>query len=105
MIEILNESNFGSKVLESTGKILVELFATWCPHCRRMTPIIEQFASDEAGEVKTYQVNVDESPKLANKYAPHGFPSFVLFENGRIVDDRTGEQTLTTLETMAAQPA
>lgn len=105
MIEILNESNFDSKVRGGKGIVLVEFFATWCPHCQRMMPIIERFADDESGRVTTYQVDVDQSPHLANEYAPNGFPTFVLFEDGRIVDDRTGEQTLSTLEAMAAQPA
>ncbi|WP_418133436.1 thioredoxin family protein [Adlercreutzia sp.] len=33
MIEILNEGNFDEKVLQSSGNVLVEFFATWCPHC------------------------------------------------------------------------
>mgnify|MGYP000785344423 FL=1 len=42
MIEILNEGNFDEKVLQSSGNVLVEFFATWCPHCQRMMPIIKK---------------------------------------------------------------
>ena len=42
MIEILNEGSFDEKVLQSSGNVLVEFFATWCPHCQRMMPIIKQ---------------------------------------------------------------
>lgn len=31
MQEVLNSTDFGSKVLESEGRVLVEFFATWCP--------------------------------------------------------------------------
>ena len=51
MIEILNEGNFDEKVLQSSGNVLVEFFATWCPHCQRMMPIINgQLAETLVGE-------------------------------------------------------
>lgn len=105
MIEILSESNFDEKVLQSPGPILVEFFATWCPHCQRMMPVIQQLAADEAGVVTVYQVDIDQSPNLVNEYAPHGFPTFVVFENGRIIAEHTGEQLLDTLEAMVPKAA
>ena len=31
------------KELISANKVvLVEFFATWCPHCRKMMPVVEQ---------------------------------------------------------------
>lgn len=102
MIEILNQLNFGKNVLEAPGKIMVEFFATWCPHCQRMMPIVEDLASREAGNATVYQVDVDKSPELANEYAPDGFPTFVLFENGAVTKSLTGEQTEAQLIEMLA---
>lgn len=102
MIEILNEGNFPEKVLQSDGKVLVEFFATWCPHCQRMMPIIEEVAEKLAGEAVVYQVDIDQSPDLAQKYAPNGFPTFVLFENGRQAESLTGEQSEERLLEMAS---
>ena len=76
MIEILNEGNFDEKVLQSSGNVLVEFFATWCPHCQRMMPIISDVAERVQGQAVVYQVDVDKSPDLAQTYAPNGFPSF-----------------------------
>ena len=78
MIEILNEGNFDEKVLQSSGNVLVEFFATWCPHCQRMMPIINEVADRVQGQAVVYQVDVDKSPDLAQTYAPNGFPSFAL---------------------------
>ena len=88
MIEILNEGNFDEKVLKSSGNVLVEFFATWCPHCQRMMPIINEVADRVQGQAVVYQ-----SPDLAKTYAPNGFPSFVLFVNGQLVETLVGEQT------------
>ena len=56
MIEILNEGNFDEKVLQSSGNVLVEFFATWCPHCQRMMPIINEVADRVQGQAVVYQV-------------------------------------------------
>ncbi len=98
MIEIINEENFESKVLDASGSILVEFFATWCPHCERMQPIVDKLAQLEQGNATVYRVDIDQSPSLASKYAPQGFPTFVVFEDGRIVNESTGETTIEKLE-------
>lgn len=93
MIEILNEGNFDEKVLKSSGNVLVEFFATWCPHCQRMMPIINDVADRVQGQAVVYQVDVDQSPDLAKTYAPNGFPTFALFVNGQLAETLVGEQT------------
>ncbi len=93
MQEVLNDTDFDSKVLESSGKVLVEFFATWCPHCQRMQPILDDVAAKVAGTCAVYQVDVDKSPDLASEYAPNGFPTYTLFVDGSLMDTKTGEQT------------
>ena len=90
MIKILNESDFQQYVIDAEGKVLVEFFATWCPHCQRMMPVIEDVAEKLEGEVPVYQVDVDKSPTLAAEYT-EGFPAFLLFENGEVVNEVLGE--------------
>ena len=84
MEEVLNSTDFSSKVLESEGKVLVEFFATWCPHCQRMQPILDDVAAKVTGQCAVYQVDVDQSPNLASEYAPNGFPTYVLFMDGTL---------------------
>lgn len=102
MLEIINESNFDEKVLNAKGEVFVEFFATWCPHCQRMKPIVNELAAQAKGTLAVYQVDVDKSPDLANRYAPNGFPTFAVFQDGRIVQDATGERTLEFLQDLAA---
>lgn len=97
MAEILNESDFSDKVINADGKIMVEFFATWCPHCQRMAPIVDEFANMVKGKTKVYQVDIDKSPALADEYAPNGVPTFTVFENGNEVGATSGEQTIQEL--------
>ena len=101
MTQILNENDFSSHV-DIVGPVLVEFFATWCPHCQRMQPIVDELAAEQAN-VPVYQVDVDKSPSLARAYAPNGFPTFVLFEGGAPAQTLTGEQSADTLRTLIAE--
>lgn len=103
MQPVLNNEEFAVHVSESSGKVLVEFFATWCPHCQRMQPILDDVAEQVEGECKVYQVDVDKSPELASEFAPEGFPTYVLFENGTPVTSLFGEQPEQTLLNLVRQ--
>ena len=80
-------------IVNSSHDVLVEFYASWCPHCQRMMPIINEVADRVQGQAVVYQVDVDKSPDLAQTYAPNGFPSFALFVNGQLAETLVGEQT------------
>ena len=102
MVEQLTEEDFDAKVLQASGKVVVEFFATWCPHCQRMNPIVADVAHRLEGEAAVYQVDVDRCPSLAAEYAPHGVPTFVLFDDGTLVQRMVGEQQEQSLLNLAA---
>lgn len=95
----LNESNF-TPTIEKEPAALVEFFATWCPHCQRMQPLVDELA--QSGEIPVYQVDVDQSPDLATVYAPQAYPTFVLFVQGKPQGSLVGEQSLERLQHLIA---
>lgn len=97
MLESLTHRDFDEKVTKSGGKVLVEFFATWCPHCKHEQPIIEALGIEETESVPIYQVDIDQEPRLAELYAPDGVPTYVLFDNGVVVRTLSGEQSLNDL--------
>ena len=73
MIEILNEGNFDEKVLQSSGNVLVEFFATWCPHCQRMMPIINEVADRVQARPWSTRLMSTSHPTLLKPTRPTAF--------------------------------
>lgn len=87
---ILNEANFEVEALKSEQPVLVDFFATWCPPCRKLAPIVEEIAADYAGRVKVAKLNIDEARSVAIKYGVSSIPTLILFKNGEPVDRIVG---------------
>ena len=97
MAEHINTANFDEKVLQSNKPVLVDFFATWCGPCKMMSPVIDELATELAGEVDVYKVDVDESPEVAQRYGVMSIPTLVVFENGQVKDQTMGAQPKTAL--------
>lgn len=87
---ILNETNFEVEALKSEQPVLVDFFATWCPPCRKLAPIVEEIAEDYAGRVKVAKLNIDEARSIAIKYGVSSIPTLILFKNGEPIDRIVG---------------
>ena len=64
---IFTSENFEKEVLQSDKPVLVDFFATWCGPCRMVAPVIDEIATEKAGQVAVYKVDIDQSPDLAFK--------------------------------------
>jgi thioredoxin 1 len=79
----LTESNFQQELKDRV--VLVDFWASWCPPCRMMEPVIEQVASGSKGFAFVGKVNVDENQSLAMKYQVQNIPTTIIFKNGKEV--------------------
>ncbi|MBD5178985.1 MAG: thioredoxin family protein [Bacteroidales bacterium] len=73
------------------GLTLVEFFASWCPHCRRMMPIVEEIKEIVEGKVVVCQYDIDEFPAEAEAAGAESVPTFIIYNNGREVWRKVGE--------------
>ena len=79
------------ELLNQKGLILVEMFASWCPHCQRMMPIVADVKKKLEGKVKVYQFDIDEYQSLADKLGVDGIPTFILYKDDQEVWRSSGE--------------
>lgn len=86
------------KKIESGKLTLVEFFATWCIHCQRMAPIVEEFKKEMEGKVEVVQVDIDKYEELTSDFDIEGTPTFILMENGEQLWREAGEMSLQELK-------
>lgn len=77
--------------IKSAPVVLVEFYATWCPHCQKMMPIVEDIKTLLADNLKVLQFDIDKNEELADKENVQSLPTFLLYDNGKEVMRETGE--------------
>ncbi len=80
-----------SQLISSKPVVLVEFFATWCPHCQKMMPIVAQVKELLEGSVEVYQLDIDKNDEAADEANVTSVPTFLLYKNGKEVWRQSGE--------------
>jgi thioredoxin 2 len=70
--------------------VVVDLWAPWCGPCRMVSPALAQVAADLAGRVKLVKVNVDESPKIQQRFGVQAIPTLMVLRRGQVAARRAG---------------
>ncbi|SEO37565.1 thioredoxin [Propionispora vibrioides] len=77
-----NRENFQEEVIESATPVLVDFWAPWCGYCTKLSPILDELATEHASKMKVVKVNVDENRSLAQDYGVMSLPTMLLFKDG-----------------------
>ena len=92
MVVDVTDANFEQEVEKSDIPALVDFWAAWCGPCRMLGPVIDKLSEDDDynGKIKFCKINVDENPKMSQKYQVMSIPMVLFFNNGQKVDQSLG---------------
>jgi thioredoxin 2 len=85
------DREFGGAV-DTKRLVLVDLWAPWCGPCRMVAPVLEKLSKDFASTLKVVKVNVDESPRTAQRYQARSIPMLLFMRDGELIDTVVGAQ-------------
>ena len=78
-------------VITSSPVVLVEFFATWCPHCQKMMPVVEKVKEQLDGKVPVVQYDIDKNEADADKVKVEVVPTFIIYADGKEEWRHSGE--------------
>lgn len=90
MSAIFTDANFESLVLQADKLSIVDFWATWCPPCIALGPVIDSLAKDFSDRVNVGKINSDENPNVSIAYGVTNLPCVLFIRNGKVVDRLVG---------------
>uniref|UniRef100_A0A8C7S255 Protein disulfide-isomerase n=1 Tax=Oncorhynchus mykiss TaxID=8022 RepID=A0A8C7S255_ONCMY len=87
-----SDDDFDSKIGDH-GMILVEFFAPWCGHCKRLAPEFEVAATRLKGIVALAKVDCTVQNNVCQKYGVSGYPTLKIFKDGEDAGAYDGPRT------------
>lgn len=79
------------KLRDDNGTVLVEFYASWCPHCQRMMPVVADVKALLDGSANVYQFDIDKNQELAEQMGVESIPTFIVFKGGEEMWRGSGE--------------
>lgn len=63
---------------------IIDLYASWCPPCKKLTPILKEIQKEYGKNLQIYKVDVDKEPELAKLFNASSIPLMVFIpKNGK----------------------
>ena len=95
----LNNDNY-KKVLGSKKPVLIDFWASRCGLCLEQLPVIEEFGDEMKGCAIVAELNVDDNPDLASRFAIVNLPALLLLKRGKVISRRNGYTSKKKLRSM-----
>ncbi len=97
-VQEITAAQFDQQVRQSPIPVVADFFATWCPPCKALAPILDRLAGQYAEKIRFVKINTDEAPDLAAEFGIRGIPTLLFFKGGKVVQTLVGLRSETELK-------
>lgn len=105
-LQQLNESSFEEIIYDKGEPCLVIFSRKGCHVCQQVVPVLEELQPDYQGKFGFYYVDVEENPKLQQRFSLKGVPQILYFDDGdfrgkqvgNVDDDKIQDKIASVLE-------
>ncbi len=81
-----------------SGLVFIDFFAEWCMPCVMMAPVIDEINEKLKKKIKFGKVNIGDNESLARKFNISSIPNFILFKDGKVIEQFIGAMDAEELE-------
>lgn len=75
----------------SSGIVILDFFAQWCPPCKKFGPIFEKASTKAANtSTKFIKIDVEQFINLTNKFGVRSMPTIVALKDGKEIKRHIG---------------
>lgn len=92
-------TNFNTEVLQVEGRhTLIEFYAPWCGHCKKLIPEYEKLAAKLRGFSNLVIAKMDSTENEVENVSVQGFPTFKFFKADKSMIDYDAGRTAEDME-------
>jgi thioredoxin len=91
-VPVFTDKNFSEQVVKSKLPVVIDFWATWCPPCKMIEPIIDELAEEFKDKVIVGKMDADENPDVVGQFNVMSLPTMLFFKDGKPVKTLIGAQ-------------
>ena len=91
------KSTFAKDVLEQKKVVLVDVWASWCPPCRGMMPVVDVIAEETKDWAEVVKLDASAEADMTAELGVNSLPTFLVYKDGKVVSSTIGAVPKSTL--------